>query len=186
MATAAAVTTPPTNADEAYKLVKNLIFHQVHKFRNQYGGEFDELVGEANEAFVRGHQQFCRGTSPTGRVIEADYGTEIRRWVWYTLFDKMRTRVRRQNHTPMEAICDRDFAAPATTHNTEWAEELSDDARYAVELVLHPPEAIEATAEAKGGEPRNYRSTVRQYLRTQGWAVARVNEAFSEIKGALG
>ena len=93
--------TAPTDPGDGYALVKNLIFDQVHKFRGRFGGEFDDLVGEAHVAFMKGHTQVLTGATATGLPITAPYATEIRRWVWYELFDAMRTRVRRQKAAPM-------------------------------------------------------------------------------------
>lgn len=180
--------TVPPDPGDGYKLVKNLIFDQVHKFRHRFGGEFDELVGEAHVAFVKSHNQFLTGKTVTGLPFQAPYATVIRRCVWYNLFDTMRTRVRRQKAAPMVSIEDgQDFHTPDNGLNVStWVEELGTDARYAVTLVLEPPAAVEETIQAKGGEPRNYRSTVRTYLAAEGWSTARINAAFEEIRKALG
>jgi len=39
--------------------------------------------------------------------------------------------------------------------------------------------------QAKGDQPRNYRSSIRQYLAELGWTAARVAESFNEIRHAL-
>jgi hypothetical protein len=181
--------TVPHDPNDAYELVRNLVFHQVHKFRRRYGGEFDELVCEANLAFVKGHAQFTTGKTATGKTITDPYATEIRRWVWYEMFDAMRTRLRRKAIAPMVAIKEgQEFPDRLPEWDvSSWAAELGPDARLAVELVLNPPAPIENTAEAKGGEPRNYRSTVRAHLAADlGWSTKRINAAFEEIRRALG
>lgn len=187
---AATMTPPetPTDPGEAYELVRGLIFDQVNKFQNRYGGDIDDLVGEAHLAFVQGHQEFITGKTLTGRDIKAPFATSIRRWVWYELFDAMRTRVRRSKIVQMTPIEEgQDFEAPAPGFKVAaLAEGLSEDARYVMSLVLDPPPQIEKTAEAKGGEPRNYRSTVKQFLTAEKWRSARIDAAFDEVKKALG
>lgn len=177
----------PADAEAGYAEVHDLIFDQVYKFRRRFGGDFDDLLGEAHVAFMKGHNQYMGGTTPTGQPIAHSYATEIRRWVWYELFDAMRTRVARNARTPIVSLGEHDPAGPAAAWDAaDWAAELGQDARYAVGLVLDPPEEVAATAAAKGGAPRNYRSTVRAYLRAEGWPPARINDAFEEIRLALG
>lgn len=173
----------PATIDEGYETVKNLIYHQVHKFFERYGGDFDELLAEANLAFVQGHRQFIEdaaASKPTGT-----YHSTIRNWVWYEMFEQMRTRLRRGSIVQISEFFD------DTTKTNPWdtgifVAELSNDARYAVMLVLDPPEEIKRVAEAKGGEPRNYRSTVRVHLEEDlGWKEGRIAAAFMEIREAL-
>ncbi|MBU1067226.1 hypothetical protein KKE60_05535 [Patescibacteria group bacterium] len=186
----AATMTPadaPVDPAEGYELVRNLIFDQVHKFSRRYGGDFDELVGEANLAFVKGHNQFITGMRPSGKPFDTTYATEIRRWVWFELFDAMRTRLQRQARAQMISVGDMDYPVQSFEFDvTDWAAGLSSDASYVVELLLDPPEDVEEIIMAKGGEPRNFRSTVRAYLVASGWSARRISEAFAEIKEALG
>ena len=179
----------PKDAGKGYCLVKNLIFDQVHKFRRRYGGDVEELTGEANLAFVKGHKQFITGYQAKGKAFTDPYATVIRRWVWYEMFDNMRTRLRRNSITKMEGFIEgQEFPSRAIEWDVvEWTDELSDDARMIAELILDPPENIEDTATKMGGEPRNYRSTVRAYLQGDlGWKPERISDAFSEIRRALG
>lgn len=179
----------PTDIDEGYALVRNLIFDQVHRFRRRYGGDVDELVGEANLAFVRGHEQFVGGVMKNGQPIRTEYHRHIRYWVWYELFDAMRARLSRHALVaivPVADYGDYNLAAPAGFDAMEFADELSEDARYVAQLVLDPPVAVSRVAVAKGAQPRNFRSTIRDHLKDRGWANARINAAFGEIKETLG
>ncbi len=179
------MTTTPTNdtipatVEEGYDAVKNLIFDQVHKFRRKYGGDVDELVGEANIAFVRGHRSILEKGAKDG------YAVEIRRWVWWDLFDAMRVRLERQRRVKFTSTDDTGdvYAVPTggTWNREDFVCGLSEDGRYAVALALNPPAAIEKVAQEKGGTPRNYKSTVRQYLKDTGWSTDRINAAFEEI-----
>lgn len=176
----------PDTVEEGYAAVKNLIFDQVHKFRRRYGGDPDDLVGEANVAFVKGHAALAAKATPA----EA-YPMEIRRWVWYSLFDAMRVRLERKRKVQFSSTTDQEDVyaeqPKAVFDREEFVGGLTEDGRVAAELVLSPPEAVERVAMAKGGTPRNYKSTVRTYLRTEsGWSTDRVNAAFEEIMGALG
>lgn len=174
----------PADVNEAYALVKNLMFDQVHKFYRRYGGDREELIGQAGEAFARGHAEFVSGTTVGGHPIKDSYATSIRRWVWFVLFDKMRARIAKNDLT--EAIGERDFEDPSASFDAVgWAEEISDDARAVVQLIVEPPRGLRLAAERRGGTARNYRSTVREWLADRGWPTARINAAFAQIKDAL-
>lgn len=178
----------PGTVEEGYDLVKGLIFDQVYKFCNRYGGDMDELVGEAHVAFMKGHKDITR------RKGDGRYGayiTEIRRWVWFELFDAMRVRLERERNVTFTSTTDTEdtYVEPSapTFDRDGFMHVLSEDGQLVAELVLNPPEAVETVAMAKGGTPRNYKSTVRAYLKNDvGWAADRINEAFAEIMGALG
>lgn len=179
----------PKSIEDGYAAVQNLIFHQVHKFVRMYGGEFDELLGEAHELFIKGHTQFTAGVTPTGRVLKDTYATQIRRWVWYGMFDSMRLRLERNRIAPMypmtEAV-DAPAPKPSDFNVEDFMFELSEDGEEVARLVLYPPVVITTEAEGKGGTPRNYRSTVRAYLKLMGWDTDRINAAFAEIANVLG
>jgi len=179
--------TAPKDPSLGYVLVEKLIFHQVHKFQYRFGGEFNELVCEANLAFVNGHAEYISGISPTGNKISCSYATQIRRWVWYRLFDAMRNRVRRQNQIPIvPMIEDMDYEDMTPVFElTDWMEGLGPDAAYVADLALNPPPDIELIANSKGGQPRNIRSTIRVYLSDYLWEKERIDAAFDEVKAAL-
>ena len=178
----------PTDADEGYALVQKLVFSQVHKFLRQYGGEWEELLGEAHVAFIKGHNRFMEKKTSAGKTLTCPYSTEVQRWVWYELFDAMRTRVRRAVAAPMVPLGDGvEYEQASHQHHVELlVSELSKDAELAAKLILDTPDAIYNEACAKGGKPRNFRSTVRAHLAGQGWNPARINAAFNEIRDTLG
>ena len=173
----------PEDINEAFALVEGLLFDQVHKFHLRYGGDRDDLIGEAHEAFMKGHAEFITGKTNGGKAIKDPYATSIRRWIWFEMFDRMRSRIKANDAT--EAIGDRDFALDTTEdfNVNDWG--LGEDALRVVKLLLEPPRSIRIPAERKGGSPRNYRSTLREWLTDRGWTATRINGAFAEIKHAL-
>lgn len=173
----------PGDVNEAFALVENLLFDQVHKFHRRFGGDKDDLIGQANEAFVKGHAEFITGKTRTGRDIKDPYATSIRRWIWFSMFDIMRARIAKNDAT--EAIGERDFAHTDAERFDIEELCLGTDARKVVKLLIDAPRSVELPAERKGGTPRNYRSTVREWLTDRGWAPLRINAAFREIKNAL-
>jgi hypothetical protein len=51
---------------------------------------------------------------------------------------------------------------------------------------VETPAELEQVYRAKGGEARNLRSSIRQYLIEMGWTAARIAESFIEVRRALG
>ncbi len=175
------------NADAAYGEVAEVIRKTAHAFWRRYGGNLDDIMADANTAFMMGHRDNLQ------RSLPDPFHVQVRRWVWYGLFDEYRVRCRRHARCPQER------GADITAHPDPYAadtgafcmaalcEGLSADGALCVRLVLEPPPAIADVATAKGGEARNIRSTVRAYLLQEyGWQRDRVNDAFSEVREALG
>jgi len=165
-----------------YEDVSKMIYSQVHKFARRYGGDVEDLIGEAHLAYARGHKAYMDG----GEKLQSrvPYHTVIRRWVWYEMFDAMRVRVKRGKNVKVGLMgdTDKDYEARSTTFNKdEFYDGLTEDAATVARLVLEPPAEIEKTVVAKGGDPRNYKSTVRSYLADAGWSNARVSAAFEEL-----
>lgn len=178
--------TPTTTIDERYEEVRALIYSQVNKFARQYGGDVDDLAGDAHVHFMRGDQRYTSGETATGKPIEQPYHVVIKNHVWYGLFDQMRTRVRRHNTAAMQQAGETDVLLADNEFNADiMAIDSSDDARLVLGLVLDPPAELHRAAQAKGGEPRNVRSTVRAHLTRQGWTTERINTAFEEIRKEL-
>lgn len=175
--------TTPIDPGIGYRLVRDLIFFQVHAFKRQFGGVVDELISEANLAFVKTHNQYITGKTPTGKRFTDDYATEISRSVWYRLFDSMRRRVRREHLCKMAPL---ETAVNVIDERNLNIFDLSVDARFVVALILDPPDSIITRAEIKGGEYRNYRSVVREYLKERNWAKSRIEQSFNEILTVVG
>lgn len=172
--------------EEGYEIVSKLIFHQVHKFVRDYGGDFEDVLGEAHELFMKGHDHYVGGVRTNGVKITHTYPTAIRRWIWYGLFDSMRSRLKRKSIATFEPLNGHETKPGSPFYVMDFVSSLSHDGEYVTELVLNPSEELAMTVEAKGGTMCNYRSTVRSTLRNEGWSKKRINKAFSEITKALG
>jgi len=176
----------PETAEQGYELVEGLIKHQVHKFCTRYGlgHRFDDQLSEAHEHFMNGHAHYMTGKRKNGTPLETTYDQEIRRWVWWGMFDTMRKNLNRNKSAAMEPIGERDFttARKTETDALEFRESLGSDASYVAQLAMNPPASLAAEIEAKGGEARNTRSSIRKYLkRVAKWSTSRINTAFEEI-----
>lgn len=178
----------PKTLEDGFNKVRDLIFYQVHKFIRSYGGDFDDLFGDAQELFVIGHNQYLSGVTATGMPLKFDYATTIRFEVWYGLFDKMRVNLTRSKNTPMHPFDDEyhQRCGEAEFDLRGFMSSLSRDGATVADLVLDTPEDLWIVIMEKGGTPNNYRSTIRAHLKANGWPSSRVDAAFDEIKTVLG
>lgn len=176
----------PEDTGAAFAAARDVVVGQAHRFSRRFGCDPDEAESDAQLAFLRAHASYVTGRWPSGTPVVCSFDIMLRRWIWYTLLDAMRVRMAQQRRLPIEP-CEYLDALPLQTDGfSVYGLGLSEDAIYAALLVLNPPDDVEAVAEAKGGEPRNYRSTVRAYLRAAGWRNDRISSAFGEIREALG
>lgn len=168
--------------EEMYVGVSDLIDRTVKGFVRRYGGHFDDLRADANMFFVQGYMQYARGGGSD------NFNTNTRRWVWMCLFDDYRTRRgwrRESNPAMIRGDLIFDLKDHIEFNLTMFLLHLGEDAAIAVGLIFETPGELLAIAEGRGGEPRNYRSAVREHLTGLGWSCKQIKEAFTEVREAL-
>lgn len=187
--------------DDTYEDVKKLISHIVTAFHRSYGGDWEEMFAESNIVFMNVYKAFdpARGsfTSVLGTSIENRLKDlmfhNARRKTWSLDADGSGGKFgsngvamlgRKDNHR-MTLAADIPDRPDCTFHLEQFAENLSKDAVTVLKLILDSPAELAAMAEAKGGTPRNWRSTVRDYLAGLHWHASRIAESFSEIQEVL-
>lgn len=167
---------------ESYEDVEGILKTLAESHRKASKGllTFEEALSDANEAFMRAYSSY-------------DGSAKFATWVWQTVSYRL-LEVRRQaahkarvNRSRVEGYAD--YVAHAVTGESrrlrESLEELAGDARVVVGLVLDTPEEVLAAADAKGGRPPQVRKAITDHLRSIGWTIARVKEAFEEISFVL-
>ncbi len=162
-------------AEETYLEVENLIRKQVWGLVKTYGGDFDELMAEASYLFIAAYNDWP-GDIP--------FTTWCGNWIRWALIDQLRVRISHQRHY---THVDDELIVKKTSdwRPADFIEELSEDASLVVQLVFETPAEIASVIACKGGQPRNYRSTIRSYLCSIGWTTRRITETFAEIGKAL-
>ena len=161
--------------DDTYQEMYGLIRHTVRGFVQEFGGDFDDLLAEANSCFMAAYNDYPGNPK---------FSTWLRNYIRWELLDGLRPKARRNKRT--ERIGEREFPDNHSTFTVQtFLRELGGDAQLVAKLVLDAPAEISTVAEAKGGQPRNYRSTVRAYLRGLRWGADRINESFEEIAKVL-
>lgn len=162
---------------ENYLHVERLIDQLTWKFVRQYGGDFEELQSRAREWFC---DTIMRNYNPHKAKLTTY--TQIRIWNEFKSLARscaVRNNKLHQKTTDLELIQQKPrFDAES------FAAELSEDARYIVELLFDKTSvknhnAIDWSTAQKIGW------CLEDSLKKLGWTAVRISESFKEIKDAL-
>src|ERR1700733_13680315 len=125
--------------DEQYESVRPLILHTIKAFKRRYGGEFNELLSEANEAYMDAVQDYNQELSK--------FSTWVRTKVWLFLKTNHIKKYRPKFKQP-ETLGYMDHLLSKSHYNRVEAviRECSVDAVIMVSLVLEPYEEIAQSA----------------------------------------
>jgi hypothetical protein len=158
---------------ETYEDVKMLIYKTVHGFIKRYGGDFDELMAEANYSFVR--------NTPKHDESKGPYIAYVKFSIWNDLLSLQRAS-RRHCHSELN---DNTSSTVSPSRIPEIIEDLPSDAKFVALLVLEAPEELATMMLNEGGRPRGARRAIKQYLSNLGWTAEQVKRSFEEIGEAL-
>ena len=166
---------------QTYEDVQKLIYKMCHLFRRRHGGEFEELVAEANVAFCKAYEHWRANGG-------ACFSTYLATAIYRRLLDKKRT-ARRRAHVWKEGQW-YDFQVPAPAGGWQrlsaLVEGLSEDAKTIVQLVLDTPAELLSEVKSRGGKSCNWRTSILDHLADDaGWKQNRVSRAFQEVRAAL-
>lgn len=157
--------------EESYVDVEKLLYQTAHLFQKRYGGEFDELVGIANLAFTEAYRSY-NGASK--------FATWTRFVAWRLMLDHVDNEIKSKRTRPQ------DFEI--TEHKSpliDVLDELEEDAKTVVELVLHTPEDLQLLIQDSGGGIKKIKSVLTMYLSKLGWKQKRIKQSFLQIQEAL-
>lgn len=173
---------------ETYDDVERLLRHVCVQFMRRNGGhlgtagdgsEFDDAMSEARIAYMRAYQTW----QPDGG---SKFTTYLCQCVYRRLLD--RYKFDRRRRALWQGVADPDtLGVPDRLpfDRDSFERHLTEDAQVVLSLVLDAPDEIAQIAMNKGGQPQNWRSTIRDYLAAMGWAARRITRTFDEIKEAL-
>lgn len=180
--------------DETYADVEKLLWRICHRHQAKYGGDFDNLLGEAGLLFMAAYKDYDpkMGKFPTWLYQKVTYGlisaTRNRRKVRVIsssdLIESGKLVVKNERGGRSHLEYDPQEPAKSKFHIGDFIAELGQDAKTVVQLLLETPADLLVIADNKGGQPRNLRSTVRQALAKE-WGDQRVRASFDEVRGAL-
>ncbi len=165
--------------DVSYKSVEGLIYATAGKFfrRHKSGISFDEMVSQANLAFVKA----CKSYSPE----KAKFTTWVTIHIWYHLKKQMQKSFK-DKLRPLPDKYDIEDTQMNTWEWKEFRKGLKKRSRILVRLILSPtPELVRITESL--GEPtrENVRTALKVYLQGHGWNMSQITMAFQEIHRRL-
>ncbi len=163
---------------ETYGDVEKLIYRLAWKAVRRYGGEFDDYVSAANEAFAEAYASY-----------DASRGASFPTWLWWKVKGTISGEVHQSKLQERTVASGEDIDLDVLPGRSRFdldvfKSELSYDARQVVTMVVESPHEIwdllhhqDIGSCVRGGLTRR--------LRDVGWTVARIAESFSEIREAL-
>lgn len=172
--TAVAITTlQQTIFTDYYVETREVAERTCRAFRSKFGGDLEEYISHTNEILTMCFIRYQAGTTPTDDLI-----VEVKRWVWYNLFDKLRKEQRWRTKQPIRttAVDPEMLSWVASREEPDFdldaiRGDLSVDACTALDLVL------DGVARSAAG--------LRQALTRRGWGITQITEVFAEISGVL-
>lgn len=182
------ITTPIT---ETYLDVEKLIHHICNLFRLNHGGDFDEMVGEANLIYMKVYEKWRRGrgskftsylcTSIYRRLLDLKRISIRKSKIWNTSINDFE----RENARSVDDLSIMEDKKSQFDTN-DFFEELTADARVILQFALEEPKELKEKVIARGGHNRrNWKTTIKEYLKEIGWTARRITESFEEIRRAL-
>lgn len=165
--------------DHLYEQHRGYVEALSWKFARQYNLDQEEVLSEANFQFVRAIQIYQPDRCPPRRFLWRKIWRGLQNWR-----DKyVKHPLHRMKHPtgPFPESWDWDEAQSLT----ELQDELSNEARTVIQLVLNAPEEILEHAIYHGSRPRNLARGIKQHLREQRWTWKQIRNVWKEIRKAL-
>lgn len=145
---------------------------------NDKSNEFEENMAEGNYAFCCAYEDYDRDN---GEFLDW-----VRFRVRRRLLDVRRSPARRQRNLPRVELQDHQRTCGPAGFMTDLLDELSEDAKHVVSLVLDaPPDVILALCERGRVNAVTIKAALREFLIDLGWTTSRVSKSFAEIRKAL-
>ena len=165
---------------EVYEDVRKLLYKVVHHFQSRFGGDFDELMSQANLHYQKA---FVSYDPAMGR-----FSKRVAYNVWYGLLDTARVRMRRDNNASVSS-CEQEVlnevpeGIPGRVEGI--VREVSEDARIIIQTVLGWQDRSVWHGIVRRKQARNVRKALVEFLIDLGWSGDRIMQCMCEIKEAL-
>lgn len=165
--------------ESTYADVERLIWKLVHKFYRSHGAQY----GTLEELYSVAGEGFCVAVNRYDRQKAKCFTTYVYMVVQHSLLQHVRTCCKRRK---TEVLLD----APQKTTGfnlTEFLEELSDEGKFVVQLILDSPKELLQVlfSHDDRSSARSYKAGLRKYLKEVGWLNEQISAAFAEIQEAL-
>jgi len=165
--------------EQRYESVFFLVKSTAATFARRYNCSFQDCLSEANKCFVEAFLSYTKDKSK--------FSTWIRNKIWYGLMTWRRESSKYLSRNKQTVFLDDDVPQSSSFSLQAFVEDLSDDARKAVELAVFPTKDMEREFKKnKRNQLWGMRKIIRRKLHKEfGWRHKRIDRAFKEVREAL-
>lgn len=151
------------------------MFSAIHSVMRQVGGDFEDMRAELWLLFKKAKANY---KAEKGRPFRS----YLYRVVWDDLYAARRIQVHREHNHPMKAITDKfDVACRRNFDFAMFLQELSEEARAAVQFAISPPVPVKV---CNDGTPKQ-KSVISAMRDHFNWTTAQFSAVCEEIRAAL-
>ena len=159
--------------ESAYASVTLLLKRIVHTYQNRHGGDYDELLAEADEGFMHAYATW---EPSKGRLST---------WTWHKVNSHLLNLPRQRQKFVCESLTG-DVRSKPRFNLRAFLFELGEDAADVVGLVLESPlDIIQLCREQASEGIVTKRWALVRFLKDLGWTKNRIVSTFNEIREAL-
>jgi RNA polymerase sigma factor (sigma-70 family) len=163
--------------EESYIDYKDLVYKMAWKFWNTCGGDFDDLVQEANQIFILAMDSY----DPTK-------GTKFSTWLYINLRGGLLDYLKERNNRPQVQYDEKYHDIKKHNGNgklVDFIDELGTNTREIIALILDPPPMLTKTA-LKKQKPKINKRILYNFLRDcWGWDIPQILAVFKEIETGM-
>lgn len=159
---------------ETYIDVEKLIYDTAHKFRKRYGGDLEEIISQANYLFVMSYYH-------NYKQINISFTSRVRHYIWHGLLSDLRKEHLSKRYREQDII----FHTGPKLGFVELLDEVGNDAKNVINLILDTPEELLTIITDKRCSPKQSRTVIKEHLKKIGWSLDRIRNSFNEITRAV-
>ncbi len=164
---------------ETYFDIKNLIFDTVWKFQRQHGGDFDEMVAEANLIYIKAF------------ISHDPDRAQFTTWL-YTILQRKLLDIQRTKYKQIQTYSLNDieniYEYPALSYFPLWELlfDIDKDAKIIINLLLDLPDELQKIIiSQRKSNTLSKKKIITNLAYLLGWSYLRTRESFIEIASVL-
>jgi hypothetical protein len=174
------------SAEVVWHQLENLVYHTVRAFQRRYGGDFEDLFGEAQLAFMKAYTSF----DPNPQHGNGNYhiGGWVKFVIWNRLKDALAIKIRHDdrlkrvglpNQGAEEFFNEANFGSLEDTPGFSLDKLLGEVSAEAADVIRY------ALSAPQPSQPYQKQLALVRLLQELGWAGQQILKSFQEIREAL-
>ena len=163
---------------ETHKDIEKLIYRLCHQAVDRHGGDFNEYLSIANEAYIRAYDTYQSG-----------YGASFSTWLYNILRNAISSYVKKENRQNMIQIdyvdSLEDTPQPIPFSISHFLSCLPTDATEVVKILTEIPRELIIDMLSFGDVRELCRDRLVRHLRSLDWTLERIAKSFFQIRREL-